>query len=67
MEAILKFQLPEEQEEYEITCRARDYHGVLWDVDNILRNYLKYGHKFKDADEALEDIRSQITQRIDLV
>jgi hypothetical protein len=30
------------------------------DMDSLLRNYLKYGHKFKDVDEAIESIRKSL-------
>jgi len=32
---------------------------ALWDVDNWLRDCIKYGHTFKDADEALRETRAQ--------
>jgi hypothetical protein len=41
-EAILKFNLPEEQSEFEDTVNAGKYYSVLWDLDQFLRNKTKY-------------------------
>jgi len=41
-EAILKFTLPEEQSEFDITSNAGKYYSVLWDLDQYLRNFVKY-------------------------
>jgi hypothetical protein len=41
-EAILKFNLPEEQSEFDITSNAGKYYSVLWDLDQYLRNFVKY-------------------------
>ena len=41
-EAILKFNLPEEQSEFDITSNAGKYYSVLWDLDQYLRNFIKY-------------------------
>lgn len=39
----LKFNLPEEREEYETTMKASDYASVLWDLDQThLRGATKY-------------------------
>ena len=42
MKAILKFTLPEEQEEFETANNASKYYSVLWDLDQYLRNFVKY-------------------------
>ena len=58
MKAILEFNLPEEQSEYQTANQAGALHSILWDLDNELRNNLKHGHKFKTADDALEYVRA---------
>ena len=41
--AILEFNLPEEREEYETTCKAGAMHCILWELDmTYLRSALKY-------------------------
>jgi len=41
-EAILKFNLPEEQLEFEQAVNASKYTSILWDLDQYLRNQVKY-------------------------
>lgn len=57
MRATIEFSLPEEEEVHRHALRGVDYHGTLWDVDQRLRDWLKYGHEFKSADEALGEAR----------
>jgi len=60
MKAILEFDLPDDRSEFRIASRAFDWALVLNDiVDGTLRNWLKYGHDFKTADEALEAMRTR--------
>jgi len=41
--AILEFNLPEEREEYETTCKAGAMHSILWELDmTYLRSAIKY-------------------------
>ncbi|NBO98742.1 MAG: hypothetical protein EBU90_01260 [Proteobacteria bacterium] len=40
--AILKFNLPEEQEEFEMALNATKYCVVLHNIDQTLRNKIKY-------------------------
>ena len=57
MKATLEFNLPEEACEHNIASNAMNWSLTSFEMDNILRNYLKYGHDFKSATEALEHIR----------
>lgn len=41
MEAILKFQLPEEQEEFNVAVRGKDLYLALLGLDNVLRRMIK--------------------------
>lgn len=59
-EHILKYQIPEEQDEFELAINGNKWYGCMWDLDQELRNWLKHGHDFKSVDEALEKIRSDI-------
>jgi hypothetical protein len=47
MKARLEFDLPEEQEEFEICHRARDLYCNLWDLAQQIRTWRKHGHRFK--------------------
>ena len=60
MKAILEFNLPEDQIEFDTACKAADYKLILSDLDEQLRSFLKYGHTFKDPDEALQMVRDEL-------
>jgi len=45
MEGILKFNLPEEQQEFETACKASKWYSVVWELDQWLRAEAKYHSK----------------------
>ena len=57
--ATFTFDLPEEQNEYEVMSQSHKTQRFLWEFSQQLRNWQKYGHEFKDADHALEKIRAE--------
>jgi hypothetical protein len=56
---IFEFNLPEEQREYEVASQANKMQSFLWEYSQQLRTWYKYGHHFKDADDALNKIREE--------
>lgn len=42
MEAILKFNLPEDRIEFELATNASKWYSVCWDIDQYLRAETKY-------------------------
>ena len=42
MEAILKFDLPEENPEFRLAVNASKWYSVVWDMDQYLRSQTKY-------------------------
>ena len=60
--AILEFNLPDEQEEFKEAVNANRYFIALDEIREKLRGYLKYGHQFKTADEAIEKIQEEFFQ-----
>ncbi len=60
MKAILEFDLPEDNGQYVVTAHAMDFALVCWDIDQFLRDKLKYGNTFTTADEALEKTRETL-------
>jgi hypothetical protein len=60
MKAILEFNLPDDEEEYGRTVVATELCSILFDMDNYLRERLKYG-ELKSADEELEDARQKLS------
>lgn len=63
MKATLEFTLPEEGQEYRTCVNADRYYTTLWDVDQRLRNILKYENP-KDSN-AFEDLRRIITEGVE--
>jgi len=51
MKAILKFELPEEQYEFNMAITAHTMHTVIFDMHNFLRNKLKYESDNMSEDE----------------
>lgn len=60
MKATLEYNLPEEQDLYIGACQGVNIKNVVCDLDNEMRNWLKHGHSFKSADEALENVRRML-------
>tara|TARA_R110000868_G_scaffold9795_1_gene48205 strand:- start:7754 stop:7975 length:222 start_codon:yes stop_codon:yes gene_type:complete len=50
MKAIIEFELPEDQVEFEIATQGSAMHSVLWDMDQWLRGQTKYA-----SDDISED------------
>jgi hypothetical protein len=48
--AILEFNLPEDQYDFEQAVNASKYRTILWDLDQFLRNKTKYA-----SDETTEE------------
>lgn len=55
----IEFQLPEEQHEYEVASQSDKMQSFIWDFSQHLRSWYKYGHQFKDADDAVDKIREE--------
>lgn len=53
MEAILKFNLPDEQDEFEMTRKAGSMASAAWEVSNFLRSIRKYEDLATEAEQKL--------------
>lgn len=42
MKAILEFNLPDDDQEYDLANNAMRFWSVLWELDNVLRANTKY-------------------------
>lgn len=62
MKAILEFNLPDDNNEFKLATRGQDYFSAIWNTLQEIRGYLKHGHNFKTADEALEQIRESLLE-----
>ena len=58
----LKFNLPEENVEFQLVIKGPNMQSALWDLSGYLRELLKNGHDFKTADEAVEKIRQKFME-----
>lgn len=58
--AILEFSLPEEENEHLLAVHGLDFALVVFDLDQLLRGWVKYGHQFESISEALEKARESI-------
>jgi hypothetical protein len=59
MKVMLRFDLPEDQHEYDVTMQASRTQSFLWDFSQQLRNWYKYHNDFTDASDALDKIREE--------
>jgi len=64
--AVLEFNLPEEQSEFDLANMASKLYCCLWDIDQKIRGYLKYGHNFKTIEDCLDSLREEIWDRVEL-
>lgn len=60
MKATLEFNLPDDNYQFKKATQGADLSVIISSLDNVLRGYLKYGHTFKTADEAIQNIRENL-------
>ena len=56
MEAILKFDLPDDKTEFEAATKSMDWAIMAWDLDQYIRNRLKYQSEKLDTSSAKEEL-----------
>ena len=64
MKAILEFNLPEDKEEFDAASKGMDWALVAWDIDQLLRNKLKYGKLLPNTRAELEEIRNTLNEML---
>ena len=57
MKAILEFDLPEDKEEFEVASKAMDWSILAWDIDQFIRNKIKYE---QDREGVLQLVRDRL-------
>ena len=60
MKAHLIFDLPEEAAEHLNALQGAAWQAVVWNLDQALRNWVKYGSELNTAEEALTQMREKI-------
>ena len=58
----IEFNLPEESQDLKLAQRGKDYFCIIFETLQEIRSYLKHGHQFQNADEALEKIRESLLE-----
>jgi len=66
MEAILKFNLPEDYTEFEMATKGSNMHSALWEIDQWLRGRIKYApdEMSEEAYKAFEECREKLREII---
>ena len=65
MKATLEFSLPDEEFEFKKATQGKYLYFAISEFDNQLRNWIKHGHQFNDADEALNEVRSMLHRSLE--
>lgn len=60
MKATLKFDLPDEQGEFNAALHGREALSVLWEIDQRCRSLLKHGDPTEEQAKLAEEIREMI-------
>ena len=64
MKAILEFNLPEEEEQFNVASKGMDWALIVWDIDQLLRNKLKYGAPTHHV-HLLEELRDTLNNLVE--
>jgi|LauGreDrversion4_2_1035121.scaffolds.fasta_scaffold00011_103 hypothetical protein len=61
MKAILEFNLPEDELDLSNAINGNKFKLILWDMDQHLRNIVKYGEN-EEAVEVAEELRNKLRE-----
>ena len=64
MKATIEFNLPEDEEQFNAANKGMDWALTVWDMDNILRDKLKYGKLLPNTRAELEEIRDTLNEML---
>ena len=64
MKATIEFNLPEEEEQFNTANKGMDWALLAWDVDQLLRDKLKYGKLLPNTRAELEEIRDTLNEML---
>jgi hypothetical protein len=62
MQAVLTFNLPDEQREYALANKGSSLSCILWDLDQWLRSETKYQELDEKTYEAYDKVRNQLRE-----
>jgi len=64
MKAILEFNLPEDQQDFELATKGMKFWSILWDLDQSLKAKTKYASDDlpQDKYDAYQEIRDELRE-----
>ena len=68
MKAILEFNLPDDKVEFEAASKAMDWAILAWDMEQFIRNRLKYQTEkleTSSAEEELQLLRNELRHQME--
>lgn len=60
MKAILEFNLPEDNHDFQASINGIKYQSAIWDYDQWLRSEMKYGELPNETYKAYETCRKEL-------
>lgn len=60
MRAILEFDLPEDNRDFEASVNGRNYQSAIWEFDQWLRSEMKYKELSEETYKAYETCRKEL-------
>ena len=63
MKAILEFNLPEDQIDFDLAVKGTKYYSALWEMDQWLRSQIKYNDNLTDEQhDVYQKCRDQLRE-----
>jgi hypothetical protein len=60
MKAVLEFDLPEDQDDFQAAINGHNYKSAIWDFDQLLRSEMKYKELSDDTYQAYKWCREEL-------
>jgi hypothetical protein len=60
MKAVLEFDLPEDQDDFQSAINGNNYKSAIWDFDQLLRSEMKYKELSDDTYQAYKWCREEL-------
>ena len=60
MKAVLEFDLPEDNKDFQAAINVHNYKSAIWDFDQLLRSEIKYKDLSEDTYKAYKFCREEL-------
>jgi hypothetical protein len=60
MKAVLEFDLPEDQDDFQSAINGNNYKSAIWDFDQLLRSEMKYKELSDETYQAYKWCREEL-------